>query len=80
MGLRWRECSSLRDVFELIRDGPGDGALAQKEPVGPIKQAVVHLFTQLGDELEPVGDQPLLGQWLGEIAFVAKEFAHQVLR
>ncbi len=40
----------------------------------------MHLFAQLGDELEPLGDQQLLGQRLGQIAFVAKEFAHQTLR
>ena len=44
MGLRWRECSSLRDVFELIGDGPGDGAFTQEELVGPVEQAIVHLF------------------------------------
>ena len=37
----------------------------------------MHLFAQLGDEVKALGDQQLLGQGLGEIAFVAKEFAHQ---
>src|ERR1700687_2268304 len=66
----------LRDVFELI----GDGAFAQKELVGPVQQPVVHLFTQLGDELKPLSDQQLLGQGLREVAFVPKELSHQTFR
>ena len=60
----------LRDVFELIGDGLDDGAFAQKELVGPVEQTVVHLFTQLGDQVKPLSHQQLLGQGLGEIAFV----------
>lgn len=32
-GLRWGECSSLSDVCELIPDGPGDGACADRRPL-----------------------------------------------
>jgi hypothetical protein len=67
----------LADVFELIGDGFDDGAFAQEELVRPVKQPVVHLFAQLGDELKPLGDQQLLGQRLREIAFVAKELAYE---
>ena len=77
IGLRWRECSSLSDIFELIGDGPGVGAFTEKQFVGPVEQTVVHLFTQFGDELKPLRDQQLLGQGLGEIAFITKELAHQ---
>ena len=35
---------NLRDVFELISDGLDDGTLAQEELVGPVEQAIVHLF------------------------------------
>lgn len=66
---------NLRDVFELIGDGLDDGSFAQQELVGPVQQPVVHLFTQLGDEVQTVGDQQLLGEWLREIAFIAKELA-----
>jgi hypothetical protein len=37
----------------------------------------VHLFAQLGDQVQSLGDQQVLGQWLREIAFVAKKLAHQ---
>jgi hypothetical protein len=67
----------LAAIFELIRDGLDDGAFAQEELVRPLEQAVVHLLTQLGDEVQPVGDQQLLGQRLGEIAFIPKELAHE---
>ena len=40
----------------------------------------MHLFAQLGDEVQAVGHQQLLSERLGEIAFVAKEFAHQAFR
>ena len=68
---------NLRDVFELISDGLDDGSFAEEECVRPVKQAIVHLFTQLGDEVQSVGHQELLGQGLGEIAFIPKEFANE---
>jgi hypothetical protein len=37
----------------------------------------VHLFTQFGDEVQPLADQELLGEGLGEIAFIAKELADE---
>src|SRR5690242_6668799 len=37
----------------------------------------MHLFAQLCDEVQPLGDQELLAQQLGEVAFIAKEFADQ---
>ena len=37
----------------------------------------MHLLAQLGDEAQSVGDQQLLGEWLREITFVSKEFAHE---
>ena len=70
----------LRAVFELIRDGLDESAFAQEEFVGPLEQAVVHLCAQFGDELKPLGHQQLLGQRLGKIAFVPKEFANEPFR
>jgi hypothetical protein len=66
---------NLRDVFELIGDGPGVGTFAQQEPVGPVQKTVVHLFAQFGDELETLSDQQLLGEWLREIALRPKQLA-----
>lgn len=40
----------------------------------------MHLFTQLGDEVQAVSHQQVLGQRLGKITFVAKEFAHEAFR
>ena len=37
----------------------------------------MHLFTQFGDEVQSVSDQELLGQRVGEVAFVPKEVANQ---
>src|SRR5438045_6391103 len=70
----------LIDVFELIRDSFDDSSFAEQEFVRPVEQAVVHLCAQLGDEVQAVGHQQLLSERLGEIAFVAKEFAHQAFR
>ena len=55
---------NLTDVFELIGDGFNTGAFAQREFVGTVEQAVVHVFAQLGDQLKSLGDQQLLRQWL----------------
>ena len=52
---------NLADVFELIGNSLDDGAFAQQEFVGPIEQSVVHLLAQLGDKLQSLGDQQLLG-------------------
>ena len=73
MGLRWRACSSLSDVFELIVDGPGDGPLAQQELIREGEQPIVHLFTQLDDEAKSLGDQQLLRQRLREITLLTIE-------
>jgi hypothetical protein len=40
----------------------------------------VHFFAQLGDELKPMGNEQLLSQRLGEIAFIAEEFAYEAFR
>ena len=37
----------------------------------------MHLFTQFGDELQPLGDEQVLGQRLGQIAFVPHALAEQ---
>ncbi len=42
----------LTDVFELIIDGLNNGLLAQEQLVGEREQAIVHLFTELGDQLK----------------------------
>jgi len=68
---------NLRDVFELIGDGFDDGTFAQKEFIRPVEQAVVHLLTQLGDEMQSMSHHQVLGQWLGEVAFVPKELADE---
>jgi hypothetical protein len=70
----------LADVFELIRDGLDDSSLPQEQCVRPVEQAVVHLFAQLGDEAQSVGHQQVLGQRLGEIAFVPKELTLEAFR
>ena len=68
---------NLADVFELIIDGLNDGSLAQEEFVRQVEQAIAHALAKFGDELKPLGDQQLLSQRLGEIAFVPKEFAEE---
>lgn len=70
---------NLADVFELIIDGFNDGALAQEQLVREGEQPVAHVFAQLGDQRKTLGDEELLGQRLGEIALIAKEFAEETL-
>jgi hypothetical protein len=65
---RWRECSIWADVLELIIDGFDDGSFVEKHFVREGEQTIVHLFSELGDELKPLCDQKLLGQRLGEVA------------
>ena len=50
----------LRDVFELISDGLDDGSFSEQEFVRPVEQSVVHLFAQLGDEVQAVSHQQVL--------------------
>jgi hypothetical protein len=69
----------LADVFELIIDGLDDRPLAQEGFVRQREQAVVHLLAQFGDEMKPLGDQELLGERLGKVAFVCKEVAEELL-
>jgi hypothetical protein len=67
----------LGDVFELISAGLNESSFAEEEFVRPVKQAVVHLLTQLGDQVQPMSHQQMLDQRLREIAFIAKEFADE---
>jgi hypothetical protein len=69
----------LADILELIIDRFNDGPLAQEQFVRHLKQAVVHLFAQLRDEVNALGDQEVLRERLGKIAFGVFEFARSVL-
>ena len=77
MGLRCRVCESLRDVFELIGDGLDDGTFAQEQFVGPVEQTIVHLFAQLGDQVQSLRDQQVLSQRLREVACIAEKLAYE---
>ena len=44
------------------------------------QEHVAHVLAQLGDEVEALRDQELLGQRLGDVALVAKEFAEEAAR
>src|SRR5690348_1162228 len=63
----------LRDVFELINDRLDERPLAQQQPVGELKELVVHVLAQFGDETQSVGEQETLGERRGDVALVAKE-------
>jgi hypothetical protein len=39
----------------------------------------VHPLAEFGNEVQPVGDEQMLGQWLGQIALVTKELADESL-
>ena len=67
----------LADVLELVVDGLDDRPLAQEQLVGHGQQAVAHVLAQLGDEVQTLARQELLGQRLGDVAPVAEELAEE---
>jgi len=46
---------NLADIFEEIVDRFDDGTLAEKDFVSQIHEFVLHVFAELGDELNAVG-------------------------
>lgn len=71
---------NVRDVFELIGDGLDDGTFAQEELVRPVEQAIVHVFAQLRDFVQSLGDEQVLSQGLREIAFITNQLAEEIFR
>jgi hypothetical protein len=69
---------NLGDILELINDRFDDGALPQQQVFRQRHQAVLHIRTQLGNHANTEGFQQELKEWLGDVAFVAKQFAEQV--
>ena len=68
---------NLTDVFELIVDALDDRPFAQEELVREGHHDVAHVFAQFGDELGTLSEQELLGEGVGDIAFVTKELAEK---
>lgn len=68
----------LGDILELVNDRLDNGSFLQEELVGHQYLAVLHVGSQLGDELEIEGSQQVLTQWLREIAFVSENLAEQL--
>src|SRR5690242_1360261 len=67
---------NLRNVLQLVVNRLDNGALAQQEFVSQVHQAVLHVGTQLGDQLDTLRPQALK-QRLGPIPFVAKQLAEE---
>lgn len=68
---------NLADILELIVDRFDQRPFAQEQLISQIQDLAVHVLTQLGDQMHPVLHQELLSQGLGDVAFVAKEFAEE---
>jgi hypothetical protein len=69
---------NLRNVLELVDDGPGGGSFAHQELVAQVHQAAGHVLTQPRDEVESLLKKQL-GERSGDVASVANEFAAQSL-
>ncbi len=67
----------LADVLELIVDGLDERALAQQKLVGEVHEHTTHILAQFGDEAQALREEELLGEWLRDLALVAKELAKE---
>ncbi len=70
---------NLRNVLELVIDGFDDGALAQKELIFQVHEAVLHIFAEFGDQLQMLVIEQFLKNRFGDVAPVAKQLAKQML-
>ena len=66
---------NLADILELINDRLDDRALAQEQLVAEREQTRVHILAQFGDEMQPLGDEQVLGELLRDVAPITKELA-----
>lgn len=65
----------LANIFELVIDRFNDRSLTYQPFINQAHQRILHILAQSRDQLESQITEQLLKQWLGEIAFVADEFA-----
>ena len=66
---------NLTDILELVIDALDDRPLAEQELVGVGQYAFTHILAHLGNELNAVLDEQLLGKGLGDVAAIPKELA-----
>ena len=64
---------NLRNVLELVIDGFDDGALAQKELIFQVHEAVLHIFAEFGDQLQVLVIEQFHKNRFGDVAPVAKQ-------
>ena len=67
---------NLRDVFELVNNGLNNRAFAQKQFVRKVHQVILHVFTQPGDELEPLFKEQLR-EGSRDVAAIPEQLAMQ---
>src|SRR5712691_11820219 len=66
----------LRDVFELVNNGLNNRAFAQQQFVRKVHQVILHVFTQPGDELEPLFKEQLR-EGSRDVAAIPEQLAMQ---
>ncbi len=68
---------NLRNVLELINDRFHNRTFTQQQPIGQRHQAIFHVAPEFGDKLHVEGLEEFRLKFLGQIAFIAEEFAEQ---
>ncbi len=67
----------LADILERVIDALDDGALAQQQLVRVGEESLPHVLAHRGDKPNARLNQQLLGQGLGNVATITKEFAKE---
>jgi len=65
---------NLANVFQFINNSLNDSTFAEQDFIGHMHQTVFHVLSQFGYQMDPVNEK-LLEKDLGNIPFVAKQFA-----
>jgi hypothetical protein len=75
-GLRWRECSSLGNILELVDNGLNNGPFAYQQFIRKVHQMVLDVFAQPGDELESLFKEQM-HQGSRNVATIPEQLAAQ---
>lgn len=64
-------------VFEFVIDAFDDGSFPEQDPVVGSDVLVFHVFSRLGDQLDPVAEKQVR-KGFGDVSFISEEFAEEV--
>ena len=71
---------NLRNILQLVNHSLNNSALAQQQSIAQKHQTLFHIAFEFGDNLDTDAIHQFLKQFLGDVTFISKHFAKQMLQ